>query len=190
MNLMEQLRAFRPWNEQEERDRTVLLRLLEGGGDLWGREDPGHLTASAWVTSPDRKQVLLAYHNLYDSWAWLGGHADGERDLLSVALREVREESGLESVRPLSPDLYSVELLTVDGHEKRGRYVSSHLHYNVTFLLEAAPAAPVRCKPDENSRVAWFPLEEAVAASSEPWFQRRIYSKLNAKLAGFPAREG
>ena len=86
----------------------------------------------------------------------------------------------------MSPDIYSVEILTVDGHEKRGQYVSSHLHLNVTFLLEADPGAPVRCKPDENSRVGWFGLEEAVAASAEPWFQTRVYSKLNAKLADFP----
>lgn len=189
MDLAAQLRAFRPWNEQEERDRDLLLRLLESGGASYGREDPAHLTASAWVASPDRKQVLLAYHNLYGSWAWLGGHADGDRDLLAAALREVREESGLKDVRPMSPDIYSVEILTVDGHEKRGRYVSSHLHLNVTFLLEADPAAPVRRKPDENSAVAWFGLEDAVAASSEPWFRERVYAKLNAKLSAFPAHE-
>lgn len=189
MDLKRQLLAFRPWNEQEERDRDALLRLLERGEAPLGREDPAHLTASAWVVSPDRKQVLLAYHNLYNSWAWLGGHADGDQDLLSAALREVQEESGLEEVRPVSRDLYSLEILTVDGHEKRGRYVSSHLHLNVTFLLEADPAAPIRCKPDENSRVGWFGLEEAVAASAEPWFREHVYSKLNAKLAGFPPRK-
>lgn len=187
MDLIAQLNALRPWNEQEDRDRAELLRRLESGEALYGRENASaHLTASAWVVSPDRSRVLLAYHNLYDSWAWLGGHADGERNLLLVALREVREESGLEAVRPVSPDLYSVEILTVDGHEKRGRYVSSHLHLNVTFLLEADPAAPVRCKPDENSRVGWFGLEEAITASTEPWFRKRVYSKLNGKLAGFP----
>lgn len=96
----------------------------------------------------------MAYHRLYDSWAWLGGHADGDRDLLAVALREVREESGLTEVRPVSEDLYSLEILTVDGHEKHGRYVSSHLHLNVTYLLEADPSAAIRPKPDENSRWA------------------------------------
>ena len=187
VTLLEELEQYRPWNEQEERDRTELLRRLRSGEDLYTRENAaGHLTASAWVVSPDRRRVLMAYHNIYDSWSWLGGHADGDHDLLAVALREVREESGLTAVRPVSRSIYSVEILTVDGHEKRGAYVSSHLHLNVTYLLEADPADPVRCKPDENSRVGWFGLEEAVAASSEPWFRERVYQKLNEKLAQFP----
>lgn len=184
MELVEQIRAFQPWNQQEERDREELLRRLGSGEALYTRDNAAaHLTASAWVVSPDRRQVLMAWHNLYGSWAWLGGHADGERDLLAVALREVREESGLTSLRPVLPDIFSLEILTVDGHEKRGIYVSSHLHLNVTYLLEANPADPVRQKPDENSAVGWFGLEDAVAASTEPWFRERIYKKLNAKLA-------
>lgn len=187
MDIIEQIRRFQPWNPQEEQDRDELLRRLSSGEELYTRKNPSaHLTASAWVVSPDRRQILLAYHNLYDSWAWLGGHADGERDLLSVALREVQEESGLKAVRVVSPEIYSLEILTVDGHEKRGAYVSSHLHLNVTFLLEADPKLPIRCKPDENSRVGWFGLEEGVAASTEPWFRERIYAKLNAKLSAFP----
>lgn len=186
MDLLTELLQYKPWNEQEERDRRELLRRLQSGEELYTRDNASaHLTASAWVVSPDRKRVLLAYHNLYDSWAWLGGHADGDRDLLGVALREVREESGLTEVHPVSEHIYSLEILTVDGHEKRGQYISSHLHLNVTYLLEADPAAPVRCKPDENSRVGWFTLEDAIAASSEPWFQQRVYSKLNAKLSRF-----
>ena len=187
MTLEEALERYLPWNEQEERDRAEILRRLRSGEELYGRDNASaHLTASAWVVSPDRTQVLMAYHNLYDSWSWLGGHADGDRDLLAVALREVREESGLAEVRPVSPAIYSVEILTVDGHEKRGAYVSSHLHLNVTYLLEADPALPVRKKEDENRAVAWFGREAAVAASSEPWFRERIYRKLNDKLALFP----
>ena len=183
MNLTQQLTQYRPWNEQEETDRRELLRQLESGEDLYTRSNAAaHLTASAWVVSPDRQQVLMAYHNLYDSWAWLGGHADGERDLLAVALREVREESGLTDVRPITEDIYSLEILSVDGHEKRGAYVPSHLHLNVTYLVEADEEERLRVKEDENSGVAWFTPEAALAASTEPWFVERVYRKLNEKV--------
>ena len=189
MNIFEELLQYIPWNEQEEQDRKELLRRLSSGENLYTRENASaHLTASAWVTDPGRTKVLMAYHNLYDSWAWLGGHADGEQDLLGVAIREVQEESGLLHVHPISTAIYSLEILTVDGHEKRGKYVSSHLHLNLTYLLEADPAAPIRCKPDENSRVGWFGLRQALEASSEPWFRERIYRKLNEKLVQFPAK--
>jgi 8-oxo-dGTP pyrophosphatase MutT (NUDIX family) len=123
----------------------------------------------------------MAYHNIYQSWSWLGGHADGERDLRVVALREVREESGLTSAKIARPEMLSAEVLCVDGHEKRGAYVSSHLHLNVTYLVEADPREVPRIKPDENSQVGWFSPEEALARSTEPWFVERIYSKLVAK---------
>ena len=148
MELAAQIRAFRPWNQQEERDQAELLRRLTSGEELYTWNNASaHLTASAWVVSQDRRQVLMAYHNLYGSWAWLGGHADGERDLLAVALREVREESGLSNLRPVTSDIYSLEILPVSGHEKKGLYIPSHLHLNVTYLLEADPAEPVRQKP-------------------------------------------
>lgn len=183
MDLLSALIRYQPWNAQEEGDRAELLRQLQSGRDLYSRDDPtAHLTASAWVVSPDRSRVLLAHHDLYDSWAWLGGHADGQRDLLAVALREVREESGLTAVRPVSDAIYSLEILAVNGHEKRGRYIPSHLHLNVTYLLEGDPASPLRSRPGENSQVAWFPLEDAAAVSAEPWFRTCIYPKLNAKL--------
>lgn len=187
MDLYRQLIAYHPWNEQEARDREALLHRLSRGEALYSRaNEEAHFTASAWVVSPDRAQVLMAYHRLYDSWAWLGGHADGDQDLLAVALREVREESGLTEVRPVSPDIYSLEILAVNGHEKGGHYVLSHLHLNITYLLTADPAAPIRPKPDENTRVGWFSLAEAVAASGEPWFRERVYKKLNEKLTLFP----
>ena len=183
MNLLAKLNAYHPWNAQEVCDLAELRRRLEQGESLYHRSNlSAHLTASAWVTSPDRRQILMAHHNLYSSWAWLGGHADGEKDLLAVALREVAEESGL-TAEPVSEEIFSLEILPVSGHEKHGIYVPSHLHLNVTFLLEANPSMPVRSKPDENSRVAWFTSDDAIAASNEPWFRERIYKKLNKKLA-------
>ena len=181
--LADALEAFAPYNEQEARDAAEIVRRLRGGEELWTRENAeAHLTASAWIVSPDRRRTLMCFHRLYDSWSWLGGHADGETDLLAVALREAREESGLSRVRPVTDALFSVEILTVDGHEKRGAYVSSHLHLNVTYLLEADPDEPLTVKEDENSGLAWFELDEAVRRSTELWMRTRIYEKLNAKL--------
>lgn len=183
MDLMTQIERYLPFNEQEERDRNLILRCLREEKNIFSREnDLAHMTASAWVVNPDRSRVLMAYHNIYASWSWLGGHADGSQNLLEVALREVTEESGVRHVRPVTEDIFSLESLTVDGHIKRGAYVSSHIHLNVTYLLEAREEDTLTVKDDENSGVAWFGLDEAVAASSEPWFQEHIYRKLNEKL--------
>lgn len=181
--LISALKAYQPFNEQEFKDKCEILRRLESGEELTLRENASaHLTASAWVINRDMTKVLMAYHNLYDSWAWLGGHVDGSYDLLNVALREVKEESGLTTVEPVFEGIYSVEILTVDGHEKKGEYVSSHLHLNLTFLFMGDEEESLRSKPDENQDVAWFTLEEALKRSSEPWFVERIYKKLNQKL--------
>lgn len=183
MNITQEIERYKPWNEQEQKDREVILACLRDFPDIFFRTNlTMHMTASAWTVNPKRDRALMVYHNIYDSWSWMGGHADGEEDLLAVALKEVREESGITKVRPVSEELFSLEIVTVDGHEKRGAYVPSHLHLNVTYLLEADEGQPLTAKPDENQGVAWFGLEEAVKASSEPWLRRRIYGKLNEKL--------
>lgn len=181
--LLHQIEAYVPFNEQEEADKTLILHWIKENEDAFLRQNKvAHITASAWVVSKDRSKVLMVYHNIYNSWSWLGGHADGETDLLAVALREVREEAGISSVHPVSNAIYSLESLTVDGHIKNGQYVSSHLHLNVTYLLEADADEAVTIKEDENSGVAWFTPEEALAKSTEPWFVTHIYSKLVDKL--------
>ena len=183
MKILDDIRAYLPFNEQEEKDKRLMLDFLEKNDDAFLRENRlAHMTASAWVVNPARDRVLLVYHRIYDSWSWTGGHADGETDLLAVALREVREETGVRHVRPVTEEIYSLEVLTVDGHEKRGEYVSSHLHLNVTYLLEASEEDSLSICEAENSGVGWYTLDGALAASSEPWFVRRIYQKLNDKL--------
>lgn len=186
--LTDAIRAYRPWNEQEAADREAILGFLAENEDAFVRTCPNaHMTASAWVVNRDRSKVLMVYHKIYDSWSWTGGHADGEEDLLFVAVREVKEETGVKTVTPVSDDIYSLEVLTVDGHEKRGRYVSSHLHMNVTYLLEADETEELRVCEDENRGVSWFTLEGALEASTEPWFVQRIYAKLNDKLSAIGA---
>lgn len=180
--LIKDLEKFIPFNEQEVRDKDLILDLLKEETIFFRSHLAAHMTASAWVVNQNRDKVLMAYHNLYDSWSWLGGHADGDEDLLRVAIREVCEESSLSKVEPILSDIFSVEVLTVDGHEKKGAYVPSHLHLNITYLLAADEKERLSIKEDENSQIGWFLLTEAVQASNERWFQEHIYSKLNKKL--------
>lgn len=190
MSIYEQLLAYTPYNEQEAADKAVLLNALQHEPQIFTRENTlAHMTASAWVVNPAHDRVLMAYHNLYHSWSWLGGHADGDENLLRVALREVEEESGVRKLRCPDGGIFSLEVLTVDGHIKRGAYVSSHLHLNVTYLIEADDHEQLSVKPDENSGVAWFTPGDAIAASSELWFREHIYSKLNEKLRLLSAKQ-
>ena len=180
--LIRQIQNFHPFNEQEAADKSLFLKLLAENDDISRRDNLSfHLTASAWVVDPERTRVLMAYHNLYNSWAWLGGHADGSYDLAAVAEKEAREEAGLTRVKLVSPEILSLEILTVSGHEKKGRYVPSHLHLNCTYLLEADPNAPIRIKEDENSQVGWIGFDDISMKSTEAWFVERIYSKLCKK---------
>lgn len=184
--LTEKIKNYEPFNEQEERDKSLILEWIRNNDNAFSRENMvAHMTASAWVVNKNRSKVLMVYHNIYHSWSWLGGHADGETDLLAVAVREVQEEAGIVNVHPVSEDIFSLESLTVDGHVKKGRYVSSHLHLNITYLLEADPEEQLSIKEDENSGVAWFTPLEALMKSTEPWFVEHIYTKLIKKTNKF-----
>ena len=184
IKLKKQIEEYRPFNEQEEKDKKEILRQICESDSILTRDNKNaHITVSAWIIEKERKKVLMAYHNIYQSWAWLGGHADGNANLKEVILKEIEEESGLRAVRFVSDDIVSLEILTVSGHEKRGEYVSSHLHLNVTYLLEADINSPIRIKEDENSEIGWIDIAEIDKKSTEKWFIDRIYSKLCQKAA-------
>ncbi|MBQ1632289.1 MAG: NUDIX hydrolase [Clostridia bacterium] len=185
MEFYDALKQYCPKDVQEQTDKAVILHCLEHYADVYERSNLLlHVTASAWITNEACDRVLMIYHNIYDSWAWTGGHADGERDLLKVALKEAREETGLFSVRPASERLLSIETLTVNPHMKRGKFVPAHLHLNGTYLLIADDSEPLRIKADENSAVKWFLPDEAIKACSEPWM-RPVYQRLNERMISF-----
>ena len=180
--IKEWLNAFTPFNEQEKVDCQRIKQFLEEEPNLLLRDNVKmHFTASAWVLNPSKDKVLMLYHNIYQSWSWSGGHADGESDLLSVAMKEVKEESGLTSLKPLLDFPISIEVLGVQPHCKQQRYVSAHLHLNYTFLLHNTKEEKLKICPEENSRVSWLSPAEAVQYSTESWM-KPIYEKLNQKM--------
>ncbi|MCD7917766.1 MAG: NUDIX hydrolase [Clostridiales bacterium] len=179
MELLELIEGYRPWNEQEERDRASMLAFAARNPDCLLRENlAGHFTASVWVVNPRRTKTLMVYHSLYQSWSWIGGHADGEADLTAVALRELGEETGVTGGRLVSPQPCSLEQLFVAGHEKRGQYVPCHLHLNLTWLVEVAEGTPLRPCPGENTGVRWLTPAQVREQVHEPWMLARVYEKL------------
>ena len=179
MNLKHQIENYIPINEQEEKDKKLILEYMRNNSNYLCREDKiAHFTTSIWTVNKERTKVLMVYHNIYDSWSWIGGHADGEENLLKVALRELEEETGINKVQMVSDEIFSLEILTVDGHIKKGDYISSHLHFNVTYLAEAEEELNLIINPEENKGVKWFSFEEVIKVSKEPWIVNNIYKKL------------
>lgn len=182
MNYIETIENYQPYNEQELRDKALILQFINRNPDHLFRENlTAHLTSSAIVVNPERTKVLFAYHNIYDSWSWVGGHNDGETDMLKVAIKETKEETGIKEVRVLSEEIYMLDVIYVFNHIKNGVYVPDHLHLNVTYLLEADEEQTLVVKRDENQAVAWIGLEEVFEKISEPRMVP-IYQKAFDKL--------
>ena len=182
-NLKENIENFIPYNEQEEVERKIMLDYIRDFNDILTRQNEyGHFTSSAFVLNKERTKMLMIYHKIYNSWAWVGGHSDGDSDLLYVAMKEAKEETGIKNVAPISNDIYSLEIINVNGHEKRGKYVGSHVHLNVTYLLEADENEEIHIKEDENSGVKWVPIDEVLNITSEIWVRDRVYTKIIEKM--------
>lgn len=176
------IHSFIPQCVQEYRDKETVLFYFENFDDLLTRENPLlHFTVSAWTMNPMRDQVLMVYHNIYRAWSWVGGHADGDGDFIRVAKKELVEETGLNAFDLVSPEPLSLEIVGVQGHEKRGEYVSSHLHLNLTYFFEAPQNQPLKIKLDENSGVAWRDVPLVKRDDTEKHMQM-IYQKLLSRI--------
>lgn len=176
------IKEYNPYNEQEEKDKEVILSYIATFPDILHRtNEMVHITSSAFAVNKTRDKVLMVHHNIYNSWSWTGGHADGEGDLLTVALQELREETGVEKPQPIMPQLLSIDLLPVIGHHKNGKYVAAHLHVSLAFFVEVDEEELLLVKEDENSGVQWIPMDEMVIYSNEPHMQQ-VYGKIIAKI--------
>ena len=182
-SLKENLEEFEPYNEQEEVDKKIILDYINNFDDTLTRQNKyGHFTSSAFVLNKERTKILMVYHKIYNSWAWPGGHSDGDSNLLNVAMKEAKEETGIKNVIPIFKNIYSIEIISVNGHEKREKYISSHVHLNVTYLLEADENEKIHIKEDENSGVKWVPIDNILDLTSETWVRDRVYAKIIEKM--------
>lgn len=186
MGYWQEIENFTPENEQEKTDKAVMLHFMEANpASILLRENRiAHITSSGFIVNPAGTRVLLAHHNIRGVWAWSGGHADGDENLLRVAQKEAKEETGLAAVRPLFSQIASLDILPVEAHVRKGEYVNAHLHLSVAYLLVADDALPLRPCPGENTAVQWFAAEHFTTAH----FSERdtyLYGKLLRRAQAF-----
>ena len=182
MNYINEIKQYIPRNEQEEKDKEAIIKCMNKFDDILSRDNEiAHLTSSAFVVNKDKDKVLMVYHNIYNSWSWIGGHADGVDDLLFVAIKEVKEETGIKKASVISDNIFYLDILPVIGHSKKGKYVSPHLHLSVAYLIEADENEQINVKPDENSDVRWIPIDEISEYSNEP-HMKKVYNKIISKI--------
>jgi len=176
------IKKYIPLNEQEKKDKEIIIRCLDMFDDILTRDNElMHITSSAFIVNKTRDKTLMIHHNIYNSWCWTGGHADGESDLLLVAINEAKEETGVKTLLPVSDAIFSLDILPVFGHIKKEKYISSHLHISVAYLFEADENEPLVVKPDENSDVKWIPIDQICLYSNET-HMKKIYDKIVTKI--------
>ena len=178
MKYIKEINNYKPVNEQETKDKEIILDFINQNENVLTRENEiAHLTSSGFIVNKDRNKVLMIHHNIYNSWGWTGGHADGDGDLLEVAIKEAKEETGIKNVTPMTNDICCIDILPVKSHIKNGKYVAAHLHLSVAYVLEADENEEIQVKEDENSGVAWVDIDKVLELTNEE-HMRDVYSRL------------
>ncbi len=162
MSYVSEIKGYIPENEQEHQDKKVILDYIEhfGSNVLLRDNEIAHITSSGFIMNKALNKVLMVHHNIRNTWAWTGGHADGDEDLLYVAMKEATEETGISKVTPLTDRIASIDILPVYGHIKKSKYVNAHLHLSIAYILIADENDELRICADENSGVEWFLTEQ------------------------------
>jgi 8-oxo-dGTP pyrophosphatase MutT (NUDIX family) len=170
--------AFKPLTEQEEVDQKLIVDFIKKNDNSLTRDNKvAHVSSSGFILNKRMDKALMVYHKIYRSWSWTGGHADGESDLLKVALEEAREETGIENVKPLTEKIVTLDVLPVPSHFKHGKFVSAHLHLSIAYVLIADDTDRLIVKEDENSGVKWMKIKDIDKEVNE-LDMKLVYNKL------------
>lgn len=179
--IIDAITAYKPYTEQEAADKKLFLDKLQFQDNLLTRENQEyHFSSSAWVVNPTYDKVLMVYHNIYQSYSWTGGHADGCEELLTVAQKELEEETGIKEYQLIYDGLFAFDILPVNAHYKKGQFIKAHHHINTTYLFMASENQDLQVKADENSAVKWIEVADLDQAVTEKEM-RPYYHKLMEK---------
>jgi len=179
MDYKEAIEKYEPKDEVENKTKIKMLEYINlyGKSVLSRENEVVHFVSSAWVMNKAKTKVLMVYHKIYNSWMWTGGHADGEGDLLKVAIKEAKEETNIKSLSITSGDIYMMDILSAPEHYRKGKKVLAHAHLSVAYLLEADENELISIQEDENSAVSWIEIDEITKYAT-----RESMCKLGLKL--------
>lgn len=165
--MLDILRVHKPDAGEEQHLRDI-CGLIETYGDrCFYRDhfDPGHMTGSALLMSADGQRVLMNHHKFLDMWLCFGGHADGERDILNVALREVIEESGIADIEPVTKAVFSLDIHDIPPNAKKNE--PPHRHFDIRYLFRVRNAANENyAGSEESNNLRWCGYTEARALAA------------------------
>ncbi len=171
MNFLIQLIKNYSERYPDEKVAITMLSFIEDEKNHFSRSNHhGHFTGSAWILNPDKSKILMTHHKKIGKWLQLGGHADGEKDLLKVSQREAIEESGMNNFVTLSDEIFDMDIHEIPpiGSDPK------HLHYDIRFLLEADPDKESLTISNESHDVAWIPLDQIAHYNSEKSIMRMV----------------
>ncbi|MDR2402184.1 MAG: NUDIX hydrolase [Cytophagales bacterium] len=152
-NLREKLWRYNPDDKREIADKAKMLNFLNSHEDCFNRSLAiGHFTGSCWLVNHDGTKFLLTLHKKIGRWLQLGGHADGDHDLVRVSLKEAREESGLRNIELLSDEIFDIGVHLIA--EYKG--IPAHYHYDIRFLMQTTDKDDNIQISDESSDLQWF----------------------------------
>jgi 8-oxo-dGTP pyrophosphatase MutT (NUDIX family) len=173
--LLAELHSYTAANSIEEQHRLDMIELVEAHEAWWHRDTlPGHITASAFVVSPDLDKLLLHFHRKLDRWLQFGGHDEGEKHPAKAVLRELVEESGLQQFEFFgAPNFFDLDIHPIPESPK----MAAHLHYDVRFLFVADDRQILQPADGESKRLRWMSLKDAAEALDEESSQR-VYRKI------------
>jgi len=150
--LLYAIEKYDPWDE--EKAFPAKFKTLLTHANAYQRSHlPGHITGSAWIIDETKSYVLLTHHAKLNKWLQPGGHSDGEENILSVALREAREETGLTDFGIISAGVFDLDIHPIPAH----RDFPQHWHYDVRFAFQADKAQPL-VVTNESHALSWIPL--------------------------------
>ncbi len=153
ISLVQFFEHYKPIDPEEEVFVPQFLGLLIQASCFGRTHLPGHITGSAWIVNPERTQALLVHHAKLNKWVQPGGHADGDENILGVALREAEEETGLKNLTIVTRAPFDVDIHTIPQRSD----FPEHFHYDIRFLFEASLEEPILVS-EESHAVTWIPL--------------------------------